>query len=138
MERVLLLGTHGEFGKELIRSAEMIIGRMKDVYSFSLLPDMPAEEYRKGVEKTLQNLPEGTLCLVDLFGGTPCNTFCALSKKYGNVVITGLNLAMLMEVYMNKDILPEEELKNIAVTALQESGKNATDILNERSRYGGN
>lgn len=132
MERVLLLGTHGEFGKELIRSAEMIIGKMKNVNNFSLLPDMSVEEYMKGVEKTLQNLPEGTLCLVDLFGGTPCNTFCALSKKYGNVVITGLNLAMLMEVYMNKDILSVEELKNLAITTLQESGKNATEILSER------
>lgn len=53
---------------------------------------------------------ERTLCLVDLFGGTPSNTFCALSRKYDNVVVTGLNLGILLEVYMNKDQMTVDEL----------------------------
>lgn len=126
MERVILLGTHGIVGEELIKSAEMILGKMKNVRSFSLMPGMSLEEYMKPIEKCLQDLPSGTLCLVDLFGGTPSNTFCALSQKYGNIVVTGLNLAMLMEVYMNKDSMSADELGELAVTALRESGKNAT------------
>lgn len=131
-EKVILLGTHGRFGEELIRSAELIVGEMKNVRSFSLLPGMSLEDYLPPVAEELEKLPEGTICLVDLFGGTPSNTFCALSRKYGNVVVTGLNLAMLIEVYMNKDMLSAEELSELALSTLQESGKNATRILNER------
>ena len=38
--KYLLIGTHGEFGKELVKSAEMIMGKTENVYVFSLLPDM--------------------------------------------------------------------------------------------------
>jgi PTS system mannose-specific IIA component/D-glucosaminate-specific PTS system IIA component len=131
MEKMILLGTHGRFGEELIKSAELILGEMKDVRSFSLLPGMALEDYIPSVAETLGKLPKGTLCLVDLFGGTPCNAFCALSREYGNAVVTGLNLAMLMEVYMNKDQLSNQELADLAVFTLKESGKNATRILGE-------
>lgn len=129
MEKMILLGTHGRFGEELIKSAELILGEMKNVRSFSLLPGMALEDYVPSVKETLQGLPKGALCLVDLFGGTPCNAFCALSREYGNVVVTGLNLAMLMEVYMNMDQLSNQELAELAVSTLKESGKNATKIL---------
>ena len=138
MEKVILLGTHGRAGEELIKSAEMILGKMKNVRSFSLMPGMALEDYMRPIEECLQDLPGGTLCLVDLFGGTPSNTFCALSQKYGNVVVTGLNLAMLMEVYMNKDTLTDAELEELALTALSESGKNATKILKGGKQSGRN
>ena len=132
MENMILLGTHGRFGEELIRSAELILGEMKNVRSFSLLPGMALEDYLPPAAEALKELPKGTLCLVDLFGGTPCNAFCALSREYENVVEAGLNLAMLMEVYMNKDRLSGRELADLAVSTLKESGKIATELLKER------
>ena len=132
MENMILLGTHGRFGEELIRSAELILGEMKNVRSFSLLPGMALEDYLPPAAEALKELPKGTLCLVDLFGGTPCNAFCALSREYENVVVAGLNLAMLMEVYMNKDRLSGRELADLAVSTLKESGKIATEVLKER------
>lgn len=132
MEKMILLGTHGRFGEELIKSAELILGEMKNVRSFSLLPGMALEDYLPMIAETLREQPKGTLCLVDLFGGTPFNAFCALSREYENVVITGLNLAMLMEVYMNKDQLSSQELAELAISTLKESGKNATEILERR------
>lgn len=131
MEKKILLGSHGRFAEELIKSAEMIVGELKNVRSFSLLPGMSLEEYMKEVDQELQREPERTLCLVDLFGGTPSNTFCALSRKYDNVVVTGLNLGMLLEVYMNKDQMTVDELAELAVKTAQESSKNATEILKE-------
>ena len=46
--------THGRFGEELIKSAEMIAGKSENVYSFSLLPGMPPEEYKEMMEAALQ------------------------------------------------------------------------------------
>lgn len=131
MERKILLGSHGRFAEELVRSAEMIIGELKNVRSFSLMPGMSLEDYMKEVDQELADLPERTLCLVDLFGGTPSNVFCALSRKYENVVVTGLNLGILLEVYMNKDLMSVDELADLAVRTARESSRNATDILKE-------
>ena len=105
MEKKILLGSHGRFAEELIKSAEMIVGELKNVRSFSLLPGMSLEEYMKEVDQELQRESERTLCLVDLFGGTPSNTFCALSRKYDNVVVTGLNLGMLLETNLILSII---------------------------------
>lgn len=131
MERKILLGSHGRFAEELVRSAEMIIGELKNVRSFSLMPGMSLEDYMKEVDQELADLPERTLCLVDLFGGTPSNVFCALSRKYENVVVTGLNLGILLEVYMNKALMSVDELADLAVRTARESSRNATDILKE-------
>ena len=46
--------THGRFGEELIKSAEMIAGKSENVYSFSLLPGMPPEEYKEMIDLLIQ------------------------------------------------------------------------------------
>ena len=64
--------THGRFGEELMKSAEMIAGEAENVFAFSLMPGMQPEDYRAMLEKQLEKLGDGkVLCLVDLFGGTP-------------------------------------------------------------------
>ena len=42
MEIVLL--THGEWGAELVKSAELIVGPLKNVKCFPLHPDCPLKE----------------------------------------------------------------------------------------------
>ena len=80
--------THGRFGEELIKSAEMIAGKSENVYSFSLLPGMPPEEYKEMMEAALQKeAGKKVLCLVDLFGGTPCTTCAILSQRYDMQII---------------------------------------------------
>ena len=55
--------THGRFGEELIKSAEMIAGETENVFSFSLLPGMPPEDYHSMLEKQLEKLHDGkVLC----------------------------------------------------------------------------
>lgn len=125
----ILIGTHGEFGKELVNSAKMIIGELDDAKVFSLLEQMSIEEYIAEIEETLKDLPKETLCLVDLYAGTPCSAFTMLSEKYNNIVITGLNLAMLIEVYSQKENLNAGELADCALNTLSSSGRNVTKEL---------
>lgn len=49
MFKKILIGTHGYFGEELLKSAEMIIGKIENVSVFSLAPTMSFEEYKKSV-----------------------------------------------------------------------------------------
>ena len=125
--------THGRFGEELMKSAEMIAGEAENVFAFSLMPGMQPEEYRAMLEKQLEKLGDGkVLCLVDLFGGTPCTTCAILSKTYDMQVISGLNLAMYIEVTSQKGNYAVDELKSIGLATLRESCKDVVKLLNER------
>ena len=129
----VFVGTHGRFGEELMKSAEMIAGEAENVFAFSLMPGMQPEEYRAMLEKQLEKLGDGkVLCLVDLFGGTPCTTCAILSKTYDMQVISGLNLAMYIEVTSQKGNYAVDELKTIGLATLRESGKDVVKLLNER------
>lgn len=96
----IVIGTHGRFGEELVKSAEMIIGAMEQVHCVSLLSSKSFEDYMNEAEALLSKLEGPTIVLVDLLGGTPSNVFTVLTKKYNHHVITGLNLPILITLYL--------------------------------------
>lgn len=123
----IIIGTHGRFGEELVKSAELITGKMETVQVVSLLPTMSFEDFMHQAEDVLSNTEKPYMVLVDLFGGTPCNVFTVLSRKYNYDVVAGVNLPMLVDLYVktlsmddadiNTDTLAEE-----CVETLKESG----------------
>lgn len=130
--RKIIVLTHGKFGEELLRSAEMIIGPLSNVYSFSLMPEMSAESYREEVRSQLSQLSGEIISLVDLFGGTPCNTAMYLSREFPMTILSGVNLPMLLEVYMNIEQQDQQELAGLALDTLRESGKNVTQLIENK------
>lgn len=131
-QKAILILTHGRFGEALIQSAEMIVGDLENVQAISLLPEMSAEEYRDKVQSYLATVSGEVICLVDLFGGTPGNTIMILSREYPVSILSGVNLPMLLELYLNKDLQPTDKLLEMALTAMKESGKNITQLLKEQ------
>lgn len=122
MSNQLIICTHGEFGKEMIRSAEMLVGKLEGVYSFSLKMGMQPMDFRQQVVDLIEALPEDQfLCLVDLFGGTPCNMVTSINKENLEIV-SGLNLAMLIETYSLLQTTSIQALKDIAIQTLLNSG----------------
>ena len=122
MSNQLIICTHGEFGKEMIRSAEMIVGKLEGVYSFSLKMGMQPMDFRQQVVDLIEALPEDQfLCLVDLFGGTLCNMVTSINKENLEIV-SGLNLAMLIETYSLLQTTSIQALKDIAIQTLLNSG----------------
>ncbi len=122
MSNQLIICTHGEFGKEMIRSAEMIVGKLEGVYSFSLKMGMQPMDFRQQVVDLIEAHPEDQfLCLVDLFGGTPCNMVTSINKENLEIV-SGLNLAMLIETYSLLQTTSIQALKDIAIQTLLNSG----------------
>ncbi|MGG7141888.1 PTS sugar transporter subunit IIA [Clostridium nigeriense] len=109
----IVIATHGKFGEEIIKSAEMIVGKMNNLKSVSLMPSMSFEDFTKEADAVLSNLSGDTLVLVDLYGGTPCNVFTALTKKYNHNVITGLNLPMLIDLYINTNDSNDVNVKEV-------------------------
>ena len=124
----ILILTHGLFGQELIKSAEMIIGSQMHVTAISLLPGMDLTEFMTAVKAALEILPEESLILCDLFGGTPANVAAAVKIEYSVQAVAGVNLSMLIEACCQRLSLRGSSLTE-AVTAAGSNGCRCLEII---------
>lgn len=67
----ILVGTHGRFSEELVKSCEMICGEQKNVRAVTLVPGEGPDDVVKKYEAAIKELDctDGVLFLNDLFGG---------------------------------------------------------------------
>ncbi len=133
----IVIGTHGRFGEELIKSAEMIVGKMENVKAVSLLPMMSFEVFMERVNSVLCDLKDPVLALADIYGGTPCNVLTALTKKYHHNVITGVNLPMLIDLYLNianNETLDMDDVIKSCINNLQSSGVHTNKMVDKVNR----
>jgi mannose PTS system EIIA component len=110
----LLLLTHEDVGKSLLKAAKHTLGTLplacKTVSvhhnsNFKLIADL--------INGAIEDAEDGLLILTDLYGATPCNIAKNMCSNYSKVV-TGLNLPMLIKV-MNYANLPLSEMAEKAV-----------------------
>ncbi len=99
----IIVMNHGEFGTWLIKSAEMIVGEIKDVYAFSLTEGKSIENLIKEVTETFDTLNGETVLLTDMYGGTPNNAALVIQQKYQCRLICGMNLPILLELILIRD-----------------------------------
>ncbi len=133
----ILIVTHGNFGTELLKSAELIIGKQENVETLGLNHGDSVDELYKKVKEAIQKLDTGggVLILTDLFGGSPSNVAAASLK--GNKIrvesVSGVNLPMLIEAL---DLRTRENLPDMVNQIIQtgiEGIKNIRVELKERS-----
>lgn len=115
----ILIITHGGFGKEIIKSMEMIMGQQDDVYFLGLYPEEdPAVFSVKVKEKIIELNQNGeVLVMVDVFGGTPSNASASNMKDLKFECVTGVSLPMLIEVALNRSRSSLDELVEMAIMA---------------------
>lgn len=115
----ILIITHGGFGKEIIKSMEMIMGKQDDVYFLGLYPEEdPAVFSMKVKEKIIELNQNGeVLVMVDVFGGTPSNASASNMKDLKFECVTGVSLPMLIEVALNRSRSTLDELVEMAIMA---------------------
>ncbi len=113
----ILIVTHGDFGKSLLESAEMIIGKQKNVKTIGLMPGMDLVDFTKSIKDELVNLPEKAIILSDLFGGTPANVSASICCDYKVECVSGVNMAMLIECCTMRENLSLEELAEDIINA---------------------
>ena len=100
-ERAVLVITHGEFGIELVKSAEMIMGPQENVEALALRPGNSVDDLRSDANAIVEkNNEKGleTIVLVDLLGGSPSNVALSLLGKNDLNILTGVNMPMLIEL----------------------------------------
>ena len=127
----IIVGTHGHFSEELLKSCEMICGEQKNVRTVTLVPGEGPDDVVKKYEKAIGELDctEGVLFLNDLFGGSPYNAACRLvisNPAYG--IVTGVNLPMLIEMCSAQMMDEQADIQTLMQKAV-DAGKNGTQTF---------
>ncbi|WP_138206236.1 mannose/fructose/sorbose PTS transporter subunit IIA [Haloimpatiens lingqiaonensis] len=131
----IIIGTHGNFSEELVKSSEMIFGQQENVGYVTFKPGEGSDDLMDKYTKLLNKLDteDGVLFLVDLFGGSPFNAASRIAIGKENMdIITGVNLPMLLEVYGSRSFSNLQELVNIAKNSGVESIKAFKEIMNSQ------
>lgn len=127
----IIVGTHGRFAEELVKSCEMICGEQKNVRAVTLVPGEGPDDVVTKYEAAIGELDcgDGVLFLNDLFGGSPYNAACRLvisNEKYG--IVTGVNLPMLIEMCSAQMIDDGPDIQSLMEKAV-EAGKNGAQTF---------
>lgn len=114
MKSKMLLISHGHFASGIKSSLEMITGKQDwiDVCDAYTTEAFDLENWSKAyLEK---HAFEGRLVVVtDVFGGSVNNAFTLLQHHYSFELVTGMNLALLLELVANKEHLTEDVIRNL-------------------------
>ena len=121
----IIIVSHGNLSKALLESAEMIMGKQNDVFTFGLYPGEDSDDLKKKVDEKISELPacEEILVLSDLFYGSPFNAMISLLNKHKFHHITGINLPILLEILsgrenISKDISFEDVIEKSTSTII--------------------
>lgn len=113
-KKAVLIITHGNFGIELLKSVEMIMGEQKDATALGLSLGDSVDDLRNEAERIIvenQSEDKDTIVFVDILGGSPSNVSLYMLKKYNNIkLITGVNMLMLIEMFQSRDFDELDEL----------------------------
>ena len=117
----ILVVTHIDLGREFLKAAEFIVGRIEASGSVSITETTNSDQIRKRIEERIEDLDtgDGVLILTDMFGGTPSNLSLSFLQKDRVEVLTGVNLPMIIFIHQNRAGMNLQELAEKA----QDAGK---------------
>lgn len=116
----IVVGTHGKFSQELLKTTELILGKQENVLAITFLPGEGADDLMKKYEAGMKSLKcdDGVLFMVDLFGGSPFNAASRIVPKEDAMdIVSGINIPMLLEVFYARKDSTIGELAQIAISA---------------------
>lgn len=117
----LLIVTHCDLGRELLKAAEFIVGSIDGADTIPITETTGSEKMRKRIEEKVGalNRGKGVLILTDMFGGTPSNLSLSFLEEEQVEVLTGVNLPMIIAIVQHRGVMKLSELAERA----QEAGK---------------
>lgn len=131
----VLMMSHGYFAQEALRSAEMIAGVQDNIEVVSVTIDKSIASIELEIDLAIHrlNTDHGLLILTDILGGTPSNLAAkVLLQKENTVVISGFNLPVLLDLFINRDVLLKD-----AKNMIEETYKVGYTCLNDKLMAGG-
>ncbi|MDR0823394.1 MAG: PTS sugar transporter subunit IIA [Endomicrobium sp.] len=108
----VIISAHGNLAQELLNSASSIAGIMNNVYAVNMSPNESLEQLQKKLSSFFSNPndKDGTIVLVDMIGGTPCNACIPICKAFNTQVVSGVNLPMVLSAMFNSKTMNASDL----------------------------
>ncbi|MBW2452339.1 MAG: PTS sugar transporter [Deltaproteobacteria bacterium] len=131
----LVVATHGKLGQELLTSAEMIIGPVRNAAAVSIDHDNDLETIRANIEQAISRVNQdgqGVLIVTDMFGGTPANVSMTFLEPGQIDVLTGVNLPIVLKFFNSQESVKLSELAGILKAYGQQSIAQASDYLHRK------
>ena len=127
----LVVATHGNLGAELLISAQMIIGPVRNARAVSINQGSSMEDIRDAIGAAVAEVNSdnaGVLIVTDMFGGTPSNVSMTFLAPQEVEVLTGVNLPVLLKFFNSQENLGLDELAGI----LKSYGQQSIALASER------
>jgi len=130
--------SHSFIARELIATAEYIVGKMEGIAAISIDFKMNPFEARKIISEAIKQVDQGdgVLILTDLFGGSPANIAFSFLNEEKVEVITGVNLPMILTFWNKREV---KSLTDLA-KSVQLSGRRnivmVKDLMGEKDAFG--
>jgi len=126
----LVVVCHEDMGAELLKAAEMIVGKVDAVATVSVKQESAPELLRDEIESAIKKVDQkkGVMLFTDMFGGTPSNIALAFLGESIEVV-TGVNLSMLIKFANHREEKSLPDLARLVQEAAQKSIVIASQML---------
>jgi PTS system mannose-specific IIA component len=126
----LVIVCHEDLAAELVRAAEMIVGKIDAVEAVSVKQDSAPETLRDRIQSAVKKVDRkgGVILFTDMFGGTPSNIALAFLGDAVEVV-SGVNLSMIIKFANHRDEKALPELAKLVQEAAQKSIVIASQML---------
>ncbi|MBS7576888.1 MULTISPECIES: PTS sugar transporter subunit IIA [unclassified Enterococcus] len=115
MNQVILVA-HGQLGKEMKQSAEMIFGKLEQFHSIDFYSEEGLDSITDKITNKMKALNEPTLVMTDLFCGTPYNASCAAALKNPQLdvtIVSGMSLPLILEI---ATMINQQSIQEVAST----------------------
>ncbi|MDR1650468.1 MAG: hypothetical protein LBR87_01620 [Synergistaceae bacterium] len=118
----IILASHGNFAEGVKHALGVILGGAADaVETYGLHPGASAADCVLRVRERADSSPgEQFIVVTDIAGGSVCSEFLSLAGYPNVIILSGMNLALALEIVMNKEEVFDEGAIENAVTAARE------------------
>lgn len=114
--RIVVAG-HGDLAPGFLSAAALICGALDRIEAVSLLPEDSPETFAERLAAACGDPEQSVLILTDLVGGTPHNVALAMVRRRSSaVLISGANLAVLIEAATSMDALDDASVERLVAT----------------------
>ncbi|MCI5773077.1 MAG: PTS sugar transporter subunit IIA [Erysipelotrichaceae bacterium] len=122
MKNILLI-SHGPLAEALIASAAMLYGKKENVAFYGLNPEDNIAEFENKIFQYVEEHKENDIIIMcDISGGSPYNCASKIKFRYPNIeIVSGMNVAMVLEVFLSEEYCTLKELVLKAENAGKES-----------------
>ncbi|MGT2711439.1 PTS sugar transporter subunit IIA [Streptococcus oriscaviae] len=134
----LVVVAHGKFASGILTSLELIAGQVEKIEAIDFIEGMSAQEVKERIKSVISS-EEEVLVLTDLLGGTPFKVSVELAAENPDqtiAVISGLNLAMLLDASFSRLTDEFEPLVSKLVNVAKEGVVDSISLLEQGSTSG--